>query len=61
MLIDASEKSLFRWRRFLEVPASGSSGSAADVAAGAADDDLPNVPTLDPLSSAKSRRAKVIA
>jgi len=26
-----------------------------------ADDDLPNVPTLDPLSSAQSRRAKVLA
>jgi len=26
-----------------------------------ADDDLPNVPTLDPLSSAQSRRAKVMA
>jgi len=25
------------------------------------DNDLPNVPTLDPLSSAKSRRAPVIA
>jgi len=24
-------------------------------------DDLPNVPTLDPLSSAQSRRAKVMA
>jgi len=36
VLIDASEKSLFRWQRFLEVLASGSSGGAADVAAGAA-------------------------